>query len=352
MSASTLNTASGWHWPDVLPTINRHLRDNPPLPGSFNFSDTAEARREEPQSDAPHPRQPPKQKQWGPRTCRICLETVQPTFHTPSDSLPEILRSKPRVTYESSDPESGRLIRPCKCKGSSRYVHEGCLQQWRHADPAYGRRNFWQCPTCGFRYRLERMQWGRWINSVATQLILTFSILLLAIFLLGFIADPIINLYLDPYDTISSFPFSKPTVSQKIETLLTTDEETSWLEHFVKGLASLGLLSFVKVLLALSPWQFWNLRTSGVIGGNVRVGNNGRDRLASISWIVVMIGVGTFLWGVYKAVRTWSCRTLEKAGERVMDVPLDDDEEEEDNGQNVDPTTSPNSDTSNDKKEQ
>ena len=36
--------------------------------------------------------------------------------------------------------------------------------------------------------------------------------------------------------------------------------------------------------------------------------------------------------GVYKGVRAWSRRTLEKAGERVMDVAgddIDDDEEEE-----------------------
>lgn len=32
--------------------------------------------------------------------------------------------------------------------------------------------------------------------------------------------------------------------------------------------------------------------------------------------------------GVYKGVRAWSRRTLEKASERVMDVPLDDDEDE------------------------
>ena len=31
---------------------------------------------------------------------------------------------------------------------------------------------------------------------------------------------------------------------------------------------------------------------------------------------------------LYKAVRAWSRRTLEKASEKVMDVPLDDDEEE------------------------
>lgn len=32
---------------------------------------------------------------------------------------------------------------------------------------------------------------------------------------------------------------------------------------------------------------------------------------------------------VYKGVRSWTRRTLERAGERVMDVPLPDDEDED-----------------------
>ena len=34
--------------------------------------------------------------------------------------------------------------------------------------------------------------------------------------------------------------------------------------------------------------------------------------------------------GVYKGVRAWSRRTLEKASERVMDVPMADENEAED----------------------
>lgn len=36
------------------------------------------------------------------------------------------------------------------------------------------------------------------------------------------------------------------------------------------------------------------------------------------------------LQAVYKGVRAWSRRTLEKAGERVMDVPLPDDDKDGD----------------------
>lgn len=116
-------------------------------------------------------------------------------------------------------------------------------------------------------------------------------------FLLGFIADPIINLYLDPYNTISSVPLRYNRHGEPI--ILEDDSESSatWTEHFLKGLASLGLLSFIKVVLAMSPWQWWNLRNSGLMSGSGgRVGGSGRDRLASISWFVVVIGVVTFIW--------------------------------------------------------
>ena len=291
-TGSSLNPE--WHLPRNVSTLTpQALRASSAMPGTFH---------EEPAS-SPSSNQPPNaksdnthkpRKHWPPRTCRICLETVGPTFPPPPESVPGMFQSSPSVTYESSDPEAGRLLRPCKCKGSSKYVHESCLQAWRHADPEYGKRNYWQCPTCGFRYRLERMQWGRWISSTATQIILTCFIFFMALFILGFVADPIINLYVDPYSVLSSASFSK--VGARLEPMLSDDDVTSWTEHFIKGLASLGLLGFVKVLFALSPWQWWNIRTSGIMNGGGRSGNTGRDRLASISWVVVVVGITTFLW--------------------------------------------------------
>ncbi|KAK2756787.1 hypothetical protein FQN54_005233 [Arachnomyces sp. PD_36] len=317
-----------WHWPEG---ISGAFPEDPSEPAQDST---------EPSGSSP----PPKRKHYPPRTCRICFETVLPTYQPPSENLPDFLKSEPQVVYESADPELGRLLRPCQCRGSSRYVHEGCLQQWRHADPAYSKRNYWHCPTCGFKYRLERVRWGRWISSKSTQIFLTASILLLTMFLLGFIADPIINLYIDPYDTISSAQFWEPVIE---EDYLAEEGNTSWVQHFIKGLASLGVLSFIKVLFALSPWQWWNLRSSGLVGGGRRT--TGRDRVSSISWVVVVIGVTTFLWAVYKGVRAWSRRTLEKASERIIDVPLTgDDDEDEDEGEQATSSSHTNEDSKKD----
>lgn len=153
------------------------------------------------------------------------------------------------------------------------------------------------------------------------QIVITLAIMLATIFVFGFVADPIINLYLDPYDTITSLPSGgRPAIQFE-------DEDDSWIEHFIKGLASLGLLGFVKVFFALGPWQWFNLRNGGLLGGRRRGG--GRDRLEDISWTVVIIGIVTFLAAVWTWVRAWTAKTLEKAGERVADVQGDDDDFEE-----------------------
>ncbi|KAI4215805.1 MAG: hypothetical protein LQ351_001793 [Letrouitia transgressa] len=331
MTSTGFEASPAWSWPkDIPPTFAEPTTSANSPPHTANEGVDPSAGPGEARGSSPR-RQPKPEKHWPPRTCRICLETVLPTFHPPTESIPSMLRPSPSVTYESSSPELGKLLRPCKCKGSSKYVHEGCLQAWRHADPEYGQRNYWHCPTCGFQYRLERLKWGRWISSTATQIILTTSILFTTVFLAGFAGDFIINLYLDPYFFISTRPWAE--FGAKFEPIVLDDDAPpSWTEHFLKGFASVGLLGFGRVLFALSPWQWWNLRGSGIIssGGGGRSGNSGRDRMASINWIVVLIGVGTFLWAVYKGVRAWSRRTLEKAGEKVMDVPGDGDDDGED----------------------
>ena len=251
--------------------------------------------------------------------------TPPPASQAPCKNIvPDSLRTPPRVTYESPPGDGGRMLRPCKCKGSQKYVHEECLGAWRRQDPLQ-KRNYWQCPTCRYQYSLQRLTWGRWLSSTLAQLVLTMAILVVGMFVLGFVADPIINLYLDPISTITTA--GGPTGS-----LIFEDEPATWTEHFVKGLASLGLLGFAKFLLTLSPWHWFNMRGTGVMGG-VRsgggMGNTGRDRLQGLNWIAIVVGVATVMYAVWKGVRAFSRRVLEKAGEKVMDVPGADDDEDD-----------------------
>ncbi|PSN68958.1 hypothetical protein BS50DRAFT_329324 [Corynespora cassiicola Philippines] len=304
-SSSGFQAMPGWYWPDDHPTEEQTGPSSQPEQPTSGSSTAGASPRAGQGTQS-------RRRHWPPRQCRICLETVHPTFNVPSENLPGFFQSTPNVTYED---ESGRLIRPCLCKGSSKYVHEACLQAWRHADPSYGRRNYWQCPTCGFKYRLARLGAGRFVASVAAQITLTVLILIMVVFLLGFVADPIINMYLDPWSYVLPWSSGRTDYYRYED-----DEPSTWTEHFAKGFTGMGVIGFLKVILA-SPFYF------RMGGGRGR--QTGRDRYEQISWIIILIGVATFLVAIYKGVRAWSRRTLEKAGERVMDVQGDDDDDDE-----------------------
>ncbi|CAK7217444.1 hypothetical protein SBRCBS47491_003168 [Sporothrix bragantina] len=295
----------------------------------------------------PPPRQPTAEEEaearyrrrFKPRTCRICFETVLPTFEDRTGgmpaadfehdimgqeaqadepvglgaavnavgeataglrgrvagavtaAMPTFLRSSmPRVRYISESPEDGRLISPCHCKGSQKYVHEGCLQAWRIARPL-AERNFWKCPTCGFEYRMQRLSWGRLISNKATRALLTLLVFILTLFVLGFIADPLMDLWVDPSGVImdafldlGDFDADDDFLHQVHDVLHGGGggigdivQPTGWWEHFIKGFFSLGIVGVIKTFLVVSPFTWFNLRGVGLGRGRRRAaGGRGR----------------------------------------------------------------------------
>lgn len=232
----------------------------------------------------------PNNRKYKHRTCRICFEEVQPTFESPSTTT-HFLGRKPRVRYVSEDPEFGRLVCPCKCKGTQKYVHEGCLRAWRRASPT--NRNLWECPTCKFQYRLQRLTWGKWASSKLVRAVLTLVIMVLSVFLLGFVADPIIRFgSFDPVTVLLDLTtgvFDEYDY-EELGDWMPEEQPDTWSWHFTRGFMALGLMGLLKSVFALRPWQWWNIR----IGGGVRRGR-GRDRLENINMVMVLFGVATFL---------------------------------------------------------
>ena len=64
------------------------------------------------------------------RTCRICLE-------------------------EDNDDDRSSMIAPCLCKGSSKWVHRHCLDQWRTNQNDENHIAFSKCMECKFQYHME-----------------------------------------------------------------------------------------------------------------------------------------------------------------------------------------------------
>ncbi|KID80473.1 uncharacterized protein G6M90_00g008990 [Metarhizium brunneum] len=276
--------------------------------------------------EAPNPQAKPKGRRYGPRTCRICLDTEHPKFPTDIPRTFGVSTRSSRPVYESDDPELGRLLSPCKCKGSSKYVHEGCLDAWRLTNPT-ATRNFWQCPTCKFTYRLARLHWASRLSSKWAQVFLTIVVLIVSLFVLGFIADPIMDLWFDPVgsiaDTVSSVVSDLDAVRPPVY-----EEPSTWAEHFTKGFFSLGLIGAIKSFVAMGPWHWINFRAGGLFGSGRR-GGTGRSRMDNFNLLFVIIGAFTFMMAVWRFVKAMSARILTNVSNKVMDVGDEDDEYEE-----------------------
>jgi hypothetical protein len=281
--------AGGWSWDNIDDSIGA-TTSGADIPRESQWSDNSggaadrsypPGEPEQTQQRQKEDEQPPRpRRRYGPRTCRICLEQVEPTFIN-AEGAAGYFQREPRVVYESPADDGGRLFSPCKCKGSQKYVHEGCLEAWRRAAPTSDR-HYWSCPTCKFDYQVGRLKWGRWITSKITRGALTLAVFILTIFFLGFIGDPIINLWLDPYNTIAD------TVTGSDYQPFVDDEDDGWVDHFLKGFVSMGVLGFLKTLVGMSPFYWFR------IGGGDRR-RRGRQRMENMSWIMILVGILTFV---------------------------------------------------------
>lgn len=261
---------------------------------------------------------PPPQWTYPTRQCRLCFEECEATVELPPVGSPS---QSARIRYYSADdPSLGQLICPCLCKGTSKYTHEGCLDAWRKG--AAQKKSFWECDICHFRYKFNRLGWARLLENSIAHITITAAVALFLVFIFGYIADPIINLYIDPYNAASPGRLWDPiTVSD-------TGNDGGWLQHFYKGLASVGVLSFARVVLMASPWHWYNLRSSGLAHGTTRPGATGQERVANISWVVLLVGVLTFLYTVFKAMNAVIRWFLGNAAFHIKEVPHDDDDDD------------------------
>lgn len=254
------------------------------------------------------------------RSCRLCREDVVPTVTVSNPGLPAPFRST-TITYVSED--CGRLIKPCKCKGTQRYIHEGCLAELRAKSPV--KNAYLKCDLCGFQYNTQRLLIHDILLSRVARGFLTIFIVIFLMFALGFVADPILNLYVDPVETVATQRYWTPVT---VDNVSDDANDSWWIRHFMKGFVSIGVVGFLKAILLANPWQFWNLRHSGLLGGGARAGNTGRDRAVNISWIAVVIGVGSALYFFYKQVAKFSQSTLNKFANNVIEVQMDDDDDD------------------------
>eukprot|EP00936_MAST-01D_sp_MAST-1D-sp1_P002910 g2910.t1 len=101
-----------------------------------------------------------------------------------------------RICFDDAETaETGRLFRPCSCRGSMAWVHVECLDKWRKssANP----RAFFRCEQCLYEYRFgrafsaygpDRLSLARFLSGRFAVHILSVAVLLALVFVGGFVA--------------------------------------------------------------------------------------------------------------------------------------------------------------------
>lgn len=146
-------------------------------------------------------------------------------------------------------------------------------------------------------------------------------VMVIMVFVLGFVADPLINLYFDPYETVRHSDYW-----HKVD-LNEVDDESGWTGHFSKGFVTMGLVGFLKAALA-NPWQWWHWRHMVGAGGRTRTGNTGQERVVNVSWVTIALGLATAFYLFYQWIQSIVGRTLHRIGNNIVDtrLPGDDDD--------------------------
>lgn len=89
----------------------------------------------------------------------------------------------------------------------------------------------------------------------------------------------------------------------------------------LKGMASLGMFGFFKVVYFLGPGSWWNVRNA--------LGGGGRDRAQRISWLLVVIGVANFFYWLWKKVGKQVRTRMEQAAQEVLEVGVEGDDDDD-----------------------
>ncbi len=146
---------------------------------SHNSSDVEPIHSQDPHPDTSTSRQDPlddANDQSNQAICRICLDSS---------------------SSDASGGESlGRLLSPCRCKGTMKYVHATCLDQWRAASARSS--SAVACDQCGAPYRFRKSKFVGLATSPTLLFIVSLFLFLLLIWTVGLVATFCMDLYDKP----------------------------------------------------------------------------------------------------------------------------------------------------------
>ena len=301
----------------------------------------------------------PEQVNEDSRQCRICFAGVE------------------------EEEQLGRLISPCLCAGSMRYVHVKCINAWRGTGS--NAKAFLECPQCHHQYHLRRTL----VSGLATSRPLLVILSTIMFILITLFAGSILHYLLTTSSWTRRRLFSARTLFNDLDgdwddddgldgsiiivggggaivydviigaiqtftsLAVTFAEATNDIAddlpgpiaevifhvgvRFILGLAVLGSVSFLSLLLSMSlfgPLQIINgLRGVGLFGNLTRRrvrtgtgdGTGGGGPLGQMMIVLfVLIGTVNTLIGLYKITQKLTMKMLIYVEAQILEVNPDD----------------------------
>ncbi|KAM5531707.1 hypothetical protein V8D89_014627 [Ganoderma adspersum] len=255
----------------------------------------------------------------------------------PAEAKPEDTKQC-RICLDGEDPELGRLIRPCLCKGSISYVHVKCLQQWRNTSSS--RSAFYACSQCGYHYHFARTRaMGIATNPIIIAAASTFFFTILVL-LSSFVTTWFIGDDDDSYSFSVYYPYevfrnlikmtigiladdgmiSESVVRQRTRTHQLKQPQGApsllgrFIRRFLLGLPVVGAGSIAHMLLSIPlPFHWLRFRTR-------RTGRQSKDLMALIVLAVVLAGAARALYKVYRLTEKMTKRLLLRAEDAILEV--------------------------------
>ncbi|KAG0247497.1 hypothetical protein BG011_001388 [Mortierella polycephala] len=244
-----------------------------------------------------------------------------------------------RICLGGADEEDtlGRLISPCLCKGSMKYVHVECLNAWRARSPK--RESHYKCDTCKYAFSFRRTSFAHYLAHPLTLFALTLIVFAVAVFAAGFAMKLILYLIMDepteflyPID-IDEFDEAELEQLRKDMVIFKTPDSLRAVfridkTHMVFGSFFVSIVGFLQ-LFVTTFWMgggggIFRIGGFGLNGGRRRGGRGERQGEAGIGgMLLVMIlvfGLFKSVYMTYQFVNRASRRVLAKAEMMVLEV--------------------------------
>ncbi|KAF9157011.1 hypothetical protein BG015_008514 [Linnemannia schmuckeri] len=244
-----------------------------------------------------------------------------------------------RICLGGADEEDtlGRLISPCLCKGSMKYVHIECLNAWRTRSPK--RESHYKCDTCKYEFSFRRTSFARYLGHPLTVFVLTIVAFALLVFAAGFAMKLLLYLMMDesqefiyPADLSDEDDLEVMRLREDIVIFKTPESLRAVFRidktHMVFGSFFVSIIGFLQ--LFVSMWMgggggIFRIGGFGLGGGGRRRGGRGERQgeagVGGVLMIVILVfGLFKSVYMTYQFVNKMSRRVLAKAEMMVLEV--------------------------------